>query len=909
MPGGGNVGVGVVLARKLVRSGMKSSRVRDRIRVVLTEKRREAGEAMSGSSPAEVEAVAGSEAATQLLNEAFAELRFRSLLLLMKTDLPRVPLPSTTQYEKLTGPELQRRPVLPTMTAKPYSTPPTQQQEQPEQEQQPQQDGEREHHANEGTSTEQPKPEPLQQEKPREPPADVPGSQKKAAAFSSPLPQQPADDAQPHTTKLLQRHQPRTLPSTSSDIPLPDFSAIVERPDGYPAGRAGSRLGRLYHWWTRVSANDEVHAEKERGLRMLRDPGSEISRNDLLRIGALAPVEVRFLVSKRLKEAMDLLRADGPPSQLLEALKLCRQCVAIMQTSHGTGHPGLFPVLNVYAVACAHVKAVPQCELAVRILDKMYTVLRLDEKEGLQFPLDPLCFDPKRERGVLLSTMMQLASHKGQHEDVAKYAREALQLFGEVSDDDETIRSAKEGVSLTLGVALCVLGRDAEADLEFKKALVDMAHSYSPSSASIAPHLQMLSLTALRAKNFDEAQTLAALAYKNLHTTFGEHDPRTMTSMRQVAEICLQNRQYRLAAKWLIVLNRMYIEHLTKHGTALQPLEHARALHLLCLSNLGLRRAEPAMQIATHSLRLHDRLLPASSGALRDPLLAWCTAYRMVAGHAKKNGALYVFPVLERFLGILNANRPPEPDPAWYQDRFYVLLHLSLYHLWMGSTSKSSAAFHELLALCQSGPRVDFRLWMQSDVERIQYATLVNAAWPEDENNTDFQTFLFLLAVIFTADQIVYVFTQQTEDPAAPQKPEDGTESTDASNEKPLADADKKESGDAPPAVAEEASTGGVPSEGEAAKSCDEASTSEPTKEAFSEKVPSDEEAATSCDEASIVPSETTDGTSSGSVPSNGEAAEHRDEAPSMARSESDNEMTPGVFPSSDETGSRENEA
>eukprot|EP00754_Rhynchopus_humris_P014192 Rhum_TRINITY_DN14379_c17_g2::Rhum_TRINITY_DN14379_c17_g2_i1::g.86470::m.86470 len=76
------------VARRLVRTGLKARAIRERVHTVVRKKRAELADAP--------EAEVVQRATEQLVNEAFSELRYRSILVAMRDDIPRLPLPSTT---------------------------------------------------------------------------------------------------------------------------------------------------------------------------------------------------------------------------------------------------------------------------------------------------------------------------------------------------------------------------------------------------------------------------------------------------------------------------------------------------------------------------------------------------------------------------------------------------------------------------------------------------------------------------------------------------------------------------------------------------------------------------------------------------------------------------------------------
>ena len=539
---------GRTLARRLIRTGMKAAYVRDRMHKVVREKR------LIFDDEADVTR----EASAQLVSEGFAELRYRSILMVMKDGVPRLPFPSATSPE--------------------------------------------------------------------------------VSLNLTPKRMVPTWDEQLKGKQTI----------TDMVSPVPDLSnAPLEDPTMRPQ-REGSRLARLKKWWTRQEEESAVQDEAVKGMRTLLEPGS-VGDEVPVKLASMPRVELRAIVSKKLREATELLQAEEADNAV-QALRLSREAVTLMQRSHGPRHPSLLPVMNVYAFACLHNRQLQHCEVAVRILESLFDAF--DPNLHAEKGDDPLGFDPVRERAVLLSTTMQMSFLKGDYPAAVENAQGALKLFDTITSD-ETVRAAREGVALMLGVTLSQLGRDEEAANQFKSSLVERVKHHTEGSANVAPNLQLMSMFALKTKNFDEALTLATKAYKNLHSTLGEHHPRTMGSMRQVAEVCLHTKQYSTAAKWLGVLTMMYIEYLNRFGTALSPLEHAKALHLLSLSYLGLQRPEQALQVATNSLRLFERVVGPLSPLMREPLLSWCTAYRMAGFHARKRGAQYVIPVLDRFLDVV----------------------------------------------------------------------------------------------------------------------------------------------------------------------------------------------------------------------------------------------------------------
>eukprot|EP01064_Diplonema_japonicum_P027474 TRINITY_DN3976_c2_g1_i1.p1 TRINITY_DN3976_c2_g1~~TRINITY_DN3976_c2_g1_i1.p1 ORF type:complete len:690 (+),score=171.31 TRINITY_DN3976_c2_g1_i1:76-2145(+) len=676
--------IGIQVAKRLVRSGLKSAKIRERIEKVVKERKVELRG--KGVGEGEVELLVGSEARTQLLNEAFAELRYRSLLMVMRNEMPLLPMQrSDTDLEY---PAIAKVPIDP-----------------------------------------------------------KPGSPMKQITFSPPP------------------LKPSPSPSRSMPSPVPTLSDPVgkgpptSRQEGLHVNRVG-RLGRLYSWWNRTHTNALENSEGRKGMTLLQETSrggiGNMTDADMLRASSLTPLEVRYLVAKRIRKVTELIRTEGVLEQPHEALKLARESLVMMQCTHGAGHPLLLPVLNVYAFACLHVKHLEQCQLAVKILDNMFEKLENEHAESVVYPMDPLCYSPQREKAILLSVVMQLSYHNGQFKDAVDFANKALEVFEEVGDD-ETIASAKDSVSLMLAVSLTMLGRSEEAEVQFKRSLVDLVDRHSQNSPAIVPNLQLMSAYAMNMKNYDEAQTLAATAYKNLHQNLGQHHPRTLSGMKQVAEMCLLTKQYKTAAKWLLVLNRMYIEYLTRFGAALSPVEHANSLHLLSLSFLGLHKPEEALQVSTHSLRLYERTISGQELlALREPLLTWCTAFRMCGCHAQKEGARHVITVLHRFLDLMQGphNLPP-PSPS---DLWYCLHHLSYYHLWAGNYAKSACAVHALQQLEPRPAYADIRPWLD-DVERVQRAQHM-AGWPDHSNS-----FIYALCLCLAADGCAYLYTYLSSPP------------------------------------------------------------------------------------------------------------------------------------------------
>eukprot|EP01061_Rhynchopus_euleeides_P019508 TRINITY_DN3206_c0_g1_i1.p1 TRINITY_DN3206_c0_g1~~TRINITY_DN3206_c0_g1_i1.p1 ORF type:complete len:682 (+),score=164.54 TRINITY_DN3206_c0_g1_i1:1900-3945(+) len=672
---------GRTLARRLVRTGLKPATIRERIHKVVRDKRLQ--------SDNEEDVVR--EATSQLISEGFAELRYRSILVVMKDGIPRLPFPSTTTPDVALS--LPKKTVV--------------------------------------------APEELK-------------GKRTLTDMVSPVPDLPA-------TPLK-----TSVQGDKADDSQPDFR---EDPALRPR-RENSRLAQLKRWWSRSATEVAVKDEAAKGMRTLLEPGSGTEEAPL-KLATVPPVEIRSIVSKKLREATELLRSDGPAEQPLQALRLSREAVTLMQRSHGPRHPSLLPVLNVYAFACLHNKQLEHCQVAVRILQSMFE--SFDPTLHVEQGDDPLGFDPVRERAVMLSTMMQVDFLQGEYTSAVDHARDALKLFDDITSDD-TVRAAREGVALMLGVALSQLGRDHDAETQFKSALVERVQHHTEESVDIAPNLQLMSMFALKMKNFDEAQTLATKAYKNLHSTLGEHHPRTMNSMRLVAEVCLHTKQYSAAAKWLGVLTMMYIDYLNRFGTALSPFEHAKALHLLSLSYLGLQRAEQALQVATNSLRLYERVVGPLSPVMREPLLSWCTAYRMAGFHARRNGAQYVVPVLERFLEVVaETERSGDKSGHGPGDRWYCLLHLAYYHLWSGNLAQAVVARHALIEMRPHPSHRDLRLW-RDDLERINRASTIGDCWPERPGG-DLYNAVMILLLALSADAVMHAVSE-LEGPEAPLAPQ-----------------------------------------------------------------------------------------------------------------------------------------
>eukprot|EP01059_Diplonema_ambulator_P004937 TRINITY_DN14683_c0_g1_i1.p1 TRINITY_DN14683_c0_g1~~TRINITY_DN14683_c0_g1_i1.p1 ORF type:complete len:689 (+),score=227.99 TRINITY_DN14683_c0_g1_i1:115-2181(+) len=671
--------IGVQIAKRLVRSGMKASKIRDRVRCVIAKKEEELGGRLEGK---ELRALAESEARTQLLNEAFSELRYRSLLMVMKNEMPLVPLQQNDKsLDECTIPALGR---LPSFDPRPAN--------------------------------------PLRE-------------------ISTTL---PAVTASPAELQSM----PSPVPELTSQPPAPP----AQRETMY-VNREG-RLSRLYTWWNKTQVQALETSEFHKGMKVLQEASkggrATMTQDEMIKIASLTPLEVRFLVAKKVRKVTELFRTEGDIDQPYAALRLARESLAIMLNTHGAGHPLMLPVLNVYAFSCLQVKQFAHCELAVQILDRLFTTI--DKEEEMVYPLDPLCYSPRRETAILLSIKMQLAYHKGQFQQAVDCALQALDAYDEVSDD-ETIAAAKDSVSLMLAVSLTMLGRNEEAEAQFKRSLVDLVDRHSTGSTAIVPNLQVMSAYAMNMKNYEDARTLAATAYKNLHSALGQHHPRTLSGMKQVAEMCLLTKQYKTAAKWLLVLNRMYIEYLTRFGAALSPVEHANSLHLLSLSFLGLHKPEEALQVSTHSLRLYEKTVSGGElEALREPLLTWCTAFRMCGCHAQLNGAKHVTTVLHRFLDIIKMPGLSQPAPS---DVWYCLHHLAYYHLWLGNYAKAECAVYALETLNPPPQYSEIRPWLD-DVERVRRAQYMGGTWPDKSN-----AFFYGLLLCFLADLAAGTFKKR----------------------------------------------------------------------------------------------------------------------------------------------------
>eukprot|EP01063_Lacrimia_lanifica_P006158 TRINITY_DN13696_c0_g1_i2.p1 TRINITY_DN13696_c0_g1~~TRINITY_DN13696_c0_g1_i2.p1 ORF type:complete len:537 (+),score=175.85 TRINITY_DN13696_c0_g1_i2:1208-2818(+) len=417
--------------------------------------------------------------------------------------------------------------------------------------------------------------------------------------------------------------------------------------------------------------------------------------------------------------------------------------------THGALHPALIPVLNVYAFGCLQRRMLEEGEKATQIMTKLADYLALREREG-KVLLGPLGFLPQRELAVMNANKMQIAVMKGDHAQAVEHARAALECFAAVPDEegDETVGTAKEGLSVFLGVLLSSLGRNDEANAQFKGSLVEMVGRHSETSPAIAPPLYSMATHHMKMKNYDEATTLAATAYKNFHAALGEFHPKTMGAMRRVAEIALEAKQYRTAFRWLIELNRVYFEHLFRKRIALAPLDHARALHLLALAYLGLRDPRAALKVAHNSLQLHENAAPPDSALLCDPLQTWCHAFRLAGGHAV--APFHALRPLHRFLTVLNASEPAlqKRRESWH--RWYTLLHLAYYNYWLGHFEHANAAF----AAFQTMPRQPYavvRVWV-NDVHNIVALRMGCAAMPGTVDPGSWQHFVALLLLMVTLD-------------------------------------------------------------------------------------------------------------------------------------------------------------
>eukprot|EP00755_Sulcionema_specki_P029798 Sspe_Gene.92928::Locus_65675_Transcript_1_1_Confidence_1.000_Length_1859::g.92928::m.92928 len=569
------------LARKLVRTGVPAREIRQRIDKVLK------AVTATSSDPKSLQAHS-SEARTELLNEGFAELRYRSLLQVMHNEMPRFPIPRNhleppPSNAMFPGGSPSERPPVPQVTA--------------------------------------------------------PAKSKTAVGFPVP-----------------------TLPE-GGDSPI-DLSA-ARKGQQAPACQAvrEGRLRRLYKWWGKqveqqqqrapppedepATAPSSSAATPPNHLQKQQESSTEVAVKDEDREKAIdfSPLEARFLIARRLRQIMEFMQ-NGGTADTHRAHRLTGQALKVLGYTHGEDHPSLIPVLNVYAFTSLLCGEMKRCEEA---LEKLEHLLESpDNIRSFLHPHDPLIFDPKREKAVMLATKARKALVQQNFEGVIEHATAALALFEEVGAKVPDIY-----LSLMLARALGECGRVEEADKRFKAILNEVVREHSHTSARIAPHLRYMVGFALKQEKFHDAKVLAATAYRNLHEQLGEFHPQTLSSMQQVAEVMLRSKEYRAAAKWLVVLNRLYLEHLMKYKTNLSPLDRAKALHLLSLSYLGLDRFKSAVQVSTQCLWLYEKLLGPTAPQLRDPLLAWATAYRMAGAHASRNGAELAIPALEKLLMVI----------------------------------------------------------------------------------------------------------------------------------------------------------------------------------------------------------------------------------------------------------------
>eukprot|EP00756_Hemistasia_phaeocysticola_P006029 Hpha_TRINITY_DN13632_c1_g1::TRINITY_DN13632_c1_g1_i1::g.122951::m.122951 len=654
-------GIARTLARKLIRAGVPADRVRARIAAVFAEDGEDAQNMV--------------EKQNQLIAEAFTELRYMSMLGAMRKEMPHFPLPpgvymSNDDDDDLDDEGPAGRPTVPRIVAE-----------------------EMRKRKKGGKQVAFPIPAGKGPGSRKGVVIDLPGAPRQQGRLRRLFGWMKAEKAEREQSGHNRR---RPIAPPVPPRPLPQL--VVAREAGM--------------WPVPI---DELPSRA-------RDPMQEVSLSirpgtgDGRAAADLTPQEARFVVSRMIRSATDLLNMPSPGTQSsnAHAHQLAVQALAIFRVAHGlTGgekdaHQLLVPVLNVRAFTALLGGDFECCRQDLMKINVLLDGMDCTTEGLVVFSDDPLAFQPRRERIFMLSTKTRFMLQSGDLDATVNLARQTLDLMG-----DETLWvGGTPTISLILAHALSLLGRTEEADEEFRKALQASLDNFSPNSAMLVPYLQMMALFAKKQQNYDDAKVFSAIAYRNLHGSLGDSHPRTMYSMQQVAEIYLRTRQYREAATWLITLQRLFTEHMKSTGKPPIPLHYAKALHLLCLAYLGLNRTRSAMNCATTSLRLHERHLPVDSPQMREPLMAWATAFRMAGMHGL--GAAYIaIAALDKALALAKKAEKEASRPNTYtyiSDGSYTLEHLVFMHLWEGEIFPAECRWHEIEARLPSLNQVDLSI-------------------------------------------------------------------------------------------------------------------------------------------------------------------------------------------------------
>eukprot|EP01062_Namystynia_karyoxenos_P031465 TRINITY_DN23354_c0_g2_i1.p1 TRINITY_DN23354_c0_g2~~TRINITY_DN23354_c0_g2_i1.p1 ORF type:complete len:717 (+),score=205.76 TRINITY_DN23354_c0_g2_i1:89-2239(+) len=650
MAAGKDASLGYKLVRKLVRLEVPAQSIRARINKVLQEHSRQGVNAI----------VAPADPRSQLIGEGFAELRYRTLLKAMSRDMPRFPLAGTGPGSD-DAPEsddeflgdggdggLPRRPPVPQICVS--DMPPR----------------------TAGRQMDFPVPT-----MPRRPAGDssggipLPGEsrgpvrQGKLAGLFSWLRAMSARERQAGAAAA--RRRPRTEPRRLPQL-VTDRAAAEEAAGGARAASEGPG-----------NALVPVPLAEEKGL------------------ADLSPLEVRWYVSRLLRDITEMLSSAANPAAEAEAvykanLAADRAVRVFTQAHRESEHPSLVPILNVRAFTALIRGDLQGCERDLQALRTLLDGYDCTSVDFTAFAFDPLRFQPRREKAVMLSTKTRYLLRCGDLEGVVKTAREALLYFG-----DEAQHTGGATIRLMLAHALSRLDKQDEADIEFKAALLQLYEQHRDETDQVVPYLQMMAFSSMHRGRHNEAKVFSSIAYHKLHSKYGNLHPRTMYGMQQVAEAYLRSKQYDVATAWLVDLNRLYLEHLTHFGRTPAELQHARALHYLCLAYLGLGKAQDAFKVAHQSLRIYERIYPKESEQLREPLLAWVTAFRMARMHAVPGGTRVAISVLNKVLPLTTASERENGGGASAEVCF-ILAQLCEFHLWEGNLGEAVARLTELTA-------------------------------------------------------------------------------------------------------------------------------------------------------------------------------------------------------------------
>eukprot|EP01060_Flectonema_neradi_P011289 TRINITY_DN1838_c0_g1_i2.p1 TRINITY_DN1838_c0_g1~~TRINITY_DN1838_c0_g1_i2.p1 ORF type:complete len:693 (+),score=116.98 TRINITY_DN1838_c0_g1_i2:236-2080(+) len=534
---------------------------------------------------------------------------------------------------------------------------------------------------------------------------------------------------------------PRNIQTTIRDLETiqGDAKQAIQKDlpaeDDAHSDRRSSHLGKLTSWLRHKAERESEKHEAELSMQVLTNPGKSSSVVDTLDFKGI--YHARKTIAEFIRKASRLIESEDPEHHRT-ALRTARKAVSLAQATHGSGHAVLLPVLNVYTAVCLGCNLLPHCEKSLHLMDKIFESL---DYETVPIELDPMFFCPVRENAVQQAMRVTLHFKKKEFQSAIDAAAIAMKQFESVNRDDNMVTLAREKVELTNAVSLYSLGRLDESHTQFKKLLMTTIRKYGKTSTKSATVLQLMSVNSLKMGNNKDAITLVSMAYKNLHKGLGESHPQTMSCMTQISEILLLTKQFTAATKWLVVLNRIYIDHLTTFGTPLSPLNHARALHLLSLAYLGLNKAEQALQVANHSVlkcqTIHE--LGYSSEEciplLTNSLSIWCTAYRKAGRYTDMTTSKEQPVIITRLEGLLGMSQLMDSPKSRETFKFYALLHLSHFHAWMGQYPQAEAYLEVLNSLEDSTAKANREIW-KNDLDSLKRVLVFNDGWPDSTRGT-----------------------------------------------------------------------------------------------------------------------------------------------------------------------------